>query len=86
ALLEGTRVLELGPKACREMLRGDPCPVPNGAAGLHLLGLACLRGNRRENAEEYFRLSLDHDPLMWISLQGLCELGVDVGVEAYYGQ
>ncbi|CAM9824039.1 unnamed protein product [Choristocarpus tenellus] len=38
ALLEGTKVLDLGPKACKDALRADPCPIPNGAAGLYLLG------------------------------------------------
>lgn len=36
----------------------QPCPVPNGAAGLHLLGDICKKSNRRERAMHYYRLSL----------------------------
>lgn len=51
------------------------CPIPNGAAGLNLLGNICRRSNRRHRAMEYYRLSLKLDPLMWTSYEGLCELG-----------
>lgn len=51
------------------------CPIPNGAAGLNLLGNICRRSNRRHRAMEYYRLSLKLDPLMWTSYEALCELG-----------
>jgi hypothetical protein len=35
-----------------------PCPIPNGAAGLYLLGNICRRSNRRRRAMEYYRMSL----------------------------
>ena len=50
-------------------------PIPNGAAGLNLLGNICRRSNRRHRAMEYYRLSLKLDPLMWTSYEALCELG-----------
>ncbi|CAN0110228.1 unnamed protein product [Sphacelaria rigidula] len=37
-LLAGTSVGQKGPKECREEILADPCPIPNGAAGLRLLG------------------------------------------------
>eukprot|EP00586_Coscinodiscus_wailesii_P019093 CAMPEP_0172517882 /NCGR_PEP_ID=MMETSP1066-20121228/288648_1 /TAXON_ID=671091 /ORGANISM="Coscinodiscus wailesii, Strain CCMP2513" /LENGTH=766 /DNA_ID=CAMNT_0013300085 /DNA_START=88 /DNA_END=2388 /DNA_ORIENTATION=+ len=53
----------------------EPCPIPNGAAGLHLLGVICRKSNRKRQAAEYFRLSLKLDPLMWTSFEYLCEMG-----------
>ena len=32
--------------------------MPNGPAGLHLLGKICRKTNRRQRAIEYYRLSL----------------------------
>ena len=36
----------------------SPCPIPNGAAGLYLLGNICRRSNRRRRAIDYYRMSL----------------------------
>ena len=52
-----------------------PNPIPNGAAGLYLLGNICRKTSRRERAMAYYRLSLTLDPLMWTSYEALCELG-----------
>jgi tetratricopeptide (TPR) repeat protein len=52
-----------------------PCPIPNGSAGLYLLGNICRKTNRRQRAIEYYRLSLKLDPLMWMSYEAICELG-----------
>lgn len=43
-------------------------------------GFACQGLGRRESAEEYFRLSLELDPLLWVSVAALCELGTDLDV------
>lgn len=48
------------------------------------LGLACQGAGRRESAEEYFRLSLELDPLMWVNVQSLCELGANLDVEKHF--
>lgn len=40
------------------MVEHSPCPVPNGAAGLNLLGNVCRRSNRKRRAMEYYRMSL----------------------------
>lgn len=36
----------------------SPCPVPNGAAGLYLLGNICRKSTRKQRAMDYFRMSL----------------------------
>ena len=58
------------------------CPIPNGAAGLNLLGDICRRSNRRQRAMQYYRLCLKLDPLMWTSYEALCELGGAEGTNA----
>ena len=50
-------------------------PVPNGAAGMYLLGNICRKTNRRRRAIEYYRMSLRIDPLMWTSYEAMCEIG-----------
>jgi Anaphase-promoting complex, cyclosome, subunit 3 len=40
------------------MVETSPCPVPNGAVGLYLLGNVCRRSNRKRRAMEYYRMSL----------------------------
>lgn len=47
-------------------------------------GLACQGSGRRESAEDYFRLSLELDPLMWVNVQSLCELGADLDVDKHF--
>lgn len=36
----------------------SPCPVPNGAAGLYLLGNICRKSSRKQRAMKYYRMSL----------------------------
>jgi hypothetical protein len=40
------------------IVQTHPCPIPNGAAGLHLLGKISLKRDRPKRAERYFRMSL----------------------------
>jgi tetratricopeptide (TPR) repeat protein len=40
------------------LMETSPCPIPNGAAGLYLLGCVCRRSNRKRRAMEYLRMSL----------------------------
>jgi anaphase-promoting complex subunit 3 len=58
-----------------------PCPIPNGAAGLALLGKICRQSNRKARAVQYFRMSLQLDPFLWTSFEALSELGAE-NVEA----
>jgi len=68
------------------LIETSPCPIPNGAAGLYLLGNICRRSNRRRRAMEYFRMSLQLDPLMWVSYEALCEMGaVDIDPTSVFG-
>jgi len=56
-----------------------PCPIPNGAAGLNLLGLICRKTNRTQRSIEYHRMALKLDPLMWTSYEAICELSGPAG-------
>ena len=40
------------------IVESSPCPIPNGAAGLYLLGNICRRSNRKRRAMQYYRMSL----------------------------
>jgi anaphase-promoting complex subunit 3 len=40
------------------LMETSPCPVPNGAAGLYLLGNICRRSSRKQRAVQYYRMSL----------------------------
>ena len=40
------------------MMETSPCPIPNGAAGLYLLGNICRKSNRKQRAMQYYRMSL----------------------------
>jgi len=68
------------------LIETSPCPIPNGAAGLYLLGNICRRSNRRRRAMEYYRMSLQLDPLMWVSYEALCEMGAtDIDPTSVFG-
>ena len=60
----------------------QPCPIPNGAAGLALLGKICRKSNRTERAIQYFYMSLQLDPFLFTSFQALAELGESVRLDA----
>jgi anaphase-promoting complex subunit 3 len=53
-----------------------PNPVPNGAAGFHLLGIICQRTMRPKKGKVYHELALRFDPMLWMSYDALCEMGV----------
>jgi anaphase-promoting complex subunit 3 len=55
----------------------DPLSVPNGAAGLHLLGTVCLKSQRREQAARYFAQALELNPYLWSAYEALCQLGIE---------
>jgi len=57
------------------ILNTSPCPIPNGAAGLNLLGRICRRTHRTNKAASYFRMSLKLDPTLWSSYEAMCEMG-----------
>jgi len=50
--------------------------VPNGASGLHVLGVVCQRSNRPEQAAAYFSHALRMDPTHYDSFTALCDLGI----------
>ncbi|CAI7739091.1 unnamed protein product [Closterium sp. NIES-54] len=51
--------------------------VPNGAAGLYLLGLICKATNRRQVAIRHFTSALALDPFFWSAYEELCILGAE---------
>lgn len=62
----------------RQITYGRSIPVRR------IAGLACQGAGRRESAEHYFRLSLELDPLLWVNIQSLCELGVELDVDKHF--
>lgn len=52
--------------------------VPNGAAGLYLLGLVSVKTQRRELARRYFTQALQLNPYLWCAYEGLCQLGAEL--------
>lgn len=52
----------------------QPCKVPQGAAGLFLLGRLCHKAHRPKHARAYYRLALHLDPALWGAYEALCRL------------
>lgn len=57
--------------------------VPNGAAGMYLLGKIYQLSNRHTAAITNFRVALEMDPMLWCAFEELCALGADVEAEHY---
>lgn len=86
ALIKGTLLAQQGPQRMEDDILRGKVQIPNGAAGLYLLGLICERDNRREHAISYFALALRLDPFLWDAYEHLCKLGVDVPPESFFGR
>lgn len=52
----------------------QPPKVPQGAAGLFLLGRLCHKAQRPRHAQTYYRLALKLDPTLWGAYEALCRL------------
>ena len=61
----------------------DDGEIPNGAAGVHLLGKIYQLSNRPSAAAEKFQAALRIDPLMWCSFEELCSLGPGSDAQEY---
>lgn len=61
----------------------DSSRIPNGAAGLYLLGKIYQLSNRHPVAIAYYRDALQLDPMMWCALEELCALGADHEAQQY---
>ena len=59
--------------------------IPGGAAGLFLLGKICKKGQRKDAAIKYFKLSLEQDSTLWSSLVELGSLGEALDPTNLYG-
>ena len=57
------------------ILETTPCPIPNGAVGLYLLGNICRKSSRKQRAMKYYRMSLQVSLLLLFlfSLSLVCE-------------
>jgi len=53
--------------------------VPNGAAGLHLLGRIARLTGRDQAAAAWFVKALRADPMLWSAYDQLCALGARWG-------
>lgn len=73
-----------GPKKSTNVLFGNNT-IPNGSAGLYLLGRICLAENRREHAADYFVAALTLDPFMWSAYEQLCNLGKEIPPTSFFG-
>ena len=73
-----------GPKKNTNVLFGTN-NIPNGSAGLYLLGRICLAEHRREHAADYFIAALTLDPFMWSAYEQLCNLGKDIPPTSFFG-
>ena len=49
--------------------------VPNGACGLYLIGMVCVKLQHRARAIKYLTRSLTANPFLWSSYEALCHLG-----------
>lgn len=61
ALLKRARVdfqMTTGGNMDEWIIETTPCPIPNGAAGLYLLGNICRKSGRKQRAMKYYRMSL----------------------------
>ncbi len=71
------------PVGARNFVQKVMC-VPNGAAGLALLGTLCRKANRKEHARICFEMSLLLDPFLWSSFQELCEMGFESHARSFF--
>ena len=53
----------------------DTAQLPNGASGLYLMGMICLKSQQRQRAIKYFTRSLALNPFLWSAYEALCQLG-----------
>ena len=81
ALLGGDQKM---PEITSDTAIETPNSIPNGAAGLHLLGNICRRTNRLELAARCYEKALGIDSLHWSSFKALAELGVDIDGEKHF--
>ena len=49
--------------------------LPNGAAGLYLMGMVCLKMQQRQRAIKYLTRCLGINPFMWSAYEALSQLG-----------
>jgi tetratricopeptide (TPR) repeat protein len=58
--------------------------VPNGAAGVYLLGQICEKQAKRKEAKEYYNRALSMDPTLWSAFERLCKLQANIDPMKYF--
>eukprot|EP00347_Sterkiella_histriomuscorum_P021758 403332866 len=58
--------------------------VPNGAAGLFLLGQICERQIKRKEAVDFYQKALQQDPTLWCAFERLCKLQMNIEPSRYF--
>ena len=52
--------------------------MPNGAAGLYLLGHVFEKQTKRKEAVDYYLKALNLDPTLWCAFERLCKLQMNI--------
>ncbi len=47
--------------------------IPNGAAGLYLLGQILERQGKQRDALDFYRKAVEQDPTLWCAFEKLCK-------------
>jgi hypothetical protein len=57
--------------------------IPNGAAGVYLLGMIAKSVGKKPEAIAYLQAALASDPYLWSAFEALCSLGVDAAPQVW---
>lgn len=57
--------------------------IPNGAAGVYLLGMIAKAVGKQTEAVSYLQAALASDPYLWCAFEALCSLGLDVAPQIW---
>ena len=85
ALLTAHRYSTQSPERIVDQVRNDPSSIPNGAAGVYLLGQIAQRGGRIDHAILYFQLAVELDPFLFSAFKSLVKLQGHGDSEAVFG-
>lgn len=60
--------------------------VPNGAAGIFLLGQICEKQTKKKEAQDYYTKALLMDPTLWCAFEKLCKLQVNIDPSKFFNE
>lgn len=58
--------------------------VPNGAAGIYLLGQICEKQAKKKDAKDHYNRALQMDPTLWSAFERLCKLQTNIDPSKYF--